>query len=89
MPTSLASGTPDAFRSVGIRDRNARCDLVGKNEAAIDVLATSKSCLASVIQQRIVSLVQIESTAVAPAQQYGSRGSEHKTKAPGISRSLI
>jgi hypothetical protein len=54
-----------------IRDRNTRCDLVSKNDAAIEVLATSKPCLASAVQQRIASFVQTESTsaAVPPAQQ--------------------
>jgi uncharacterized protein len=48
-----------------IRDRNARCDLVGKNDAAIEVLATSKPCLASAIQQRIASLAP-SGSALAP-----------------------
>jgi uncharacterized protein YecT (DUF1311 family) len=54
-----------------IKDRNARCDLGGKNDAAIEVLATSKSCLVSAIQQRITSLMQSESTSasIAPSQQ--------------------
>jgi uncharacterized protein len=54
-----------------IRDRNASCDLVGKNDAAIDVLATSKPCLANAIQQRIASLVQMQSAsgAAPPTQQ--------------------
>ena len=54
-----------------IRDRNTRCDLVGKNDAAIEVLATSKPCLASAIQQRIASLLQSESASapMPPSQQ--------------------
>jgi uncharacterized protein len=50
---------------------NTRCDLVGKNDAAIEVLATSKPCLASSIQQRIASLVQSESASapMPPSQQ--------------------
>jgi uncharacterized protein YecT (DUF1311 family) len=54
-----------------IRDRNTHCDLVGKNDAAIEVLAASKTCLAGAIQQRIASLMQTESAsaAVPPAQQ--------------------
>jgi hypothetical protein len=54
-----------------IRDRNTRCDLVGKNDAAIEVLATAKPCLASAIQQRIASLLQNASASVPmpPSQQ--------------------
>jgi TPR repeat protein len=54
-----------------IRDRNTRCDLVGKNDAAIDVLATSKPCIASAIQQRIASLLQSASASapMPPSQQ--------------------
>jgi hypothetical protein len=46
------------------------CDLVGKNDAAIELLATSKPCLASTIQQRI-ALLQSESASapMPPSQQ--------------------
>jgi TPR repeat protein/S1-C subfamily serine protease/uncharacterized protein YecT (DUF1311 family) len=46
-----------------IRDRNARCELVGKNAAAIEVLASSKPCMLSAIQQRIAYLAQTDVTA--------------------------
>jgi TPR repeat protein/uncharacterized protein YecT (DUF1311 family) len=49
-----------------IRDRNARCELVGKNTAVIEVLASSKPCMVTAIQQRIAYLAQTEVTP-APA----------------------
>jgi uncharacterized protein len=39
-----------------IRARNERCGLVGKNDAAIEVLASSKPCLLVAIQERIAVL---------------------------------
>jgi uncharacterized protein len=54
-----------------IRDRNSRCDLVGKNDAAIEMLANSKPCVVSSIQERIAFLMEREaaSTPVPPSQQ--------------------
>jgi uncharacterized protein YecT (DUF1311 family) len=49
-----------------IRDRNARCELIGKNDAAIEVLASSKPCMVSTIRERIAFLAQTD-TATAPA----------------------
>ncbi len=51
-----------------IRDRNTRCELIGKNNAAIEALASSKPCMLGAIQERIAYLAQIEATA-APAGQ--------------------
>jgi uncharacterized protein len=39
-----------------IRDRNARCGLVGKNDLAIEALASSKPCLLDAIRERIAFL---------------------------------
>ena len=52
---------PDQSKFVGeqlawIRDRNARCELDGKNGAAIEVLASSKPCMVSVLRERIAFL---------------------------------
>ena len=46
-----------------IKDRNEHCGLVGKNSAAIEVLASSKACMVSAIQERIAFLAQTEATA--------------------------
>jgi uncharacterized protein YecT (DUF1311 family) len=52
-----------------IRDRNIRCGLDGKNSAAIEMLAKSKQCVASAIQERIAFLAQTENAAgTVPAQ---------------------
>jgi uncharacterized protein len=67
-PTDASAFVADEL--AWIRDRNTRCDLVGKNDAAIDLLTTSKSCLASAIQQRITSFLQSESASgTAPSAQ--------------------
>jgi uncharacterized protein len=68
-PTDASAFVSDEL--AWIRDRNTRCDLVGKNDAAIEVLATSKPCIASAIQQRIASLLQSESASgpITPSQQ--------------------
>jgi hypothetical protein len=58
-----------------IRDRNMRCELVGKNSAALEVLASSKPCMVSAIRGRITSLAQIDPAAAAtavPPQQPGT-----------------
>jgi uncharacterized protein len=39
-----------------IRARNERCGLMGKNDAAIEVLASSNPCLMVAIQERIAAL---------------------------------
>ncbi len=49
-----------------INDRKTRCDLVGKNTAAIEVLASSKPCMVSMIQARIAFLAPTKTT-IAPA----------------------
>jgi uncharacterized protein len=41
---------------IWIRERNERCGLVGKNDTATKILAGSKPCLMSAIQERIVFL---------------------------------
>jgi uncharacterized protein YecT (DUF1311 family)/predicted aspartyl protease len=51
-----------------IRDRNTRCKLVGKNNAAIEVLASSKPCMASALQERIVFLAENEAAQAAPGE---------------------
>jgi uncharacterized protein YecT (DUF1311 family) len=43
-----------------IRDGNARCELVGKNTATTEVLASWKPCMLSVIQERVAYLAQTE-----------------------------
>jgi uncharacterized protein len=44
-----------------IRDRNARCELNGKNDAPIEALADSKQCMVSAFRERIAFLGQTES----------------------------
>lgn len=46
-----------------IRERNERCDLVGKGDAAIELLASSKLCLMTAIQERIKYLDDLEQAA--------------------------
>lgn len=41
-----------------IKERNSRCGLVGKDSAAIEILAASKPCMVSAIQERIALLTQ-------------------------------
>ncbi len=54
-----------------IDTRNTRCDLDGKNGAAIEVLASSKPCMVTAIQERIVYLTQTEAAAIpAVAGEY-------------------
>jgi uncharacterized protein YecT (DUF1311 family) len=55
-----------ADQLVWIRDRNEHCGLVGKNDAATEVLASSKTCMVSAIRARIAFLGQTEA-AVLPA----------------------
>jgi len=53
-----------------LRDRNTRCDLDGKNSAAIEVLAGAKPCMVKAIRERIAFLAQIHATtgpAIAPS----------------------
>jgi uncharacterized protein YecT (DUF1311 family) len=45
-----------------IRDRNARCELNGKNGAATAALASAKPCMATAIQERIGFFSQAESS---------------------------
>ncbi len=69
-----------------IKDRNTRCDLDGKNSAAIEVLTNSKPCMMKAIRERITSLAQTETTAppapprpgqpTAPTPPASSRSSE-------------
>jgi uncharacterized protein YecT (DUF1311 family) len=54
-----------------IRDRNTRCDLIGKNGVAIDVLASSKACMVSAIQERIAVLAQTKSTVAVGCHRDG------------------
>jgi uncharacterized protein YecT (DUF1311 family) len=49
-----------------IRDRNTRCELVGKNAAFIEVLSSSKPCMASMIRERIAGLAQTEQAPRVP-----------------------
>ena len=61
-----------------IRDRNEHCGLVGKNSAAIEVLASSKPCMVSEIQERIAFLASTTATiALVPAQQQAINSSQH------------
>ena len=46
-----------------VRDRNTHCGLDGKKSAAIEVLASSKSCMAKSIQERVAFLTQTDSLA--------------------------
>ncbi len=57
-----------------IKDRNIRCELVEKNSAAIEVLASSKSCMVNTIRERIAFLTQTGSSfsAGAPLQLLGA-----------------
>ena len=41
---------------IWIKDRNKRCDLVGKDNMTIEVLVTSKPCLVQAIQSRVSEL---------------------------------
>jgi len=50
-----------------IRDRNTRCDLYGKNSAAIDLLGSFKPCMANAIRERIAFLAQTDSMAAQAA----------------------
>jgi tetratricopeptide (TPR) repeat protein len=61
-----------------IRDRNERCGLIGKNDAAIEVLASSKSCIVSAMQERIAVLAQTEATATSarPQQEQPTEGKQ-------------
>jgi uncharacterized protein YecT (DUF1311 family) len=54
-----------------IRDRNTRCELVGKNDAAIEVFASSKPCMVSTIQERIAILARNKSTATVECHRNG------------------
>ena len=51
-----------AMQLTWIRDRNERCGLTGKNNAAIDELASSKSCMMTLFRERIAVLAQTEIT---------------------------
>jgi TPR repeat protein len=46
-----------------IRDRNGRCELVGKESVTIEMLASSKPCMVTLIRERIAFLAQTEVTA--------------------------
>lgn len=46
-----------------IRTRNTRCELDGKNSVAIEMLASSKPCMASAIRERITALLPTDSAA--------------------------
>ncbi len=54
-----------------IRDRNTRCDLVGKNTAATEVLASSKQCMASMVRARIAVLSQTDLATDNKCAKYG------------------
>jgi uncharacterized protein len=57
-----------------IRERNERCGLVGKGDAAIELLASSKPCLMGAIQERIASLENMEQrTSVDPNEEQSPR----------------
>jgi hypothetical protein len=64
-----------------IRDRNAHCDLVGKDAVAIEVLAPSKPCMVSAIQQRIAILTQAEDAALDADTMAGRAAEEVGTAA--------
>jgi TPR repeat protein/uncharacterized protein YecT (DUF1311 family) len=57
-----------------IKDRNTRCELVGKNTAAIDVLASSKPCMMNAIRERIAVLGQTRPSASTPPPSIRSTG---------------
>jgi uncharacterized protein YecT (DUF1311 family) len=46
-----------------IKERDARCDLAGRNSTATEVLASAKPCMMSMIRDRITFLSQAETTA--------------------------
>lgn len=66
-PKAQISG-PDKAKFVAeqlawIKDRDKRCELIGKDNAAIEVLARSKPCMVSAIRERIALLAQTGATA--------------------------
>jgi len=67
---------PDQARFVAeqiawIRDRNTRCDLVGRDAATVEALAGSKACMVKVVQERISALTQIDPVAVSGCSKDG------------------
>jgi uncharacterized protein YecT (DUF1311 family) len=52
-----------AEQLVWIKDRNTRCELDGKNNAAIEALVGSKRCMVGLIQERIAFFTQTASAA--------------------------
>lgn len=66
--------TPDQSKLVAdqlawIRARNTRCDLDGKGNAAIEVLAGAKPCMEDAIRERIAFLTNTVPTAAPPATE--------------------
>jgi uncharacterized protein YecT (DUF1311 family) len=62
--TQISASDKSTFTSgqlTWIRDRNARCELNGKNDAPIEALAGSKQCMVSAFRERIAFLAQTES----------------------------
>ena len=51
-------------------NRNTRCDLIGKDNAAIEVLANSKACMVVDIKERIAVLSQTDFTAANKCEKY-------------------
>lgn len=66
-----------------IRDKNLRCGLNDKSNAAIEMLATAKSCMANVIRERIISL-----DSVSGRKHRKSQLSEGRATAPSTPGSV-
>jgi uncharacterized protein YecT (DUF1311 family) len=64
-----------------IKERNERCGLLGKGDAAIELIAGSKSCLMTAIQERIKFLDDLEQAA------HGDTGNEQSSRVPATSNS--
>jgi len=54
-----------------IKNRNERCGLVGKSDAATEVLANSKPCMVSLVRERIAILGQTDLAAADKCAKYG------------------
>ncbi len=88
-----ASGQSHFFANelTWIRDRNEHCGLVGKNDAPMEVLASSKPCMVSAIRDRIAFLAveSLEKPAHNPpsarsATPSKSLASNEAPSAPGV-----
>ena len=73
-----------------IKERDARCNLVGNNSAAIEVLASYKPCMMSMIRDRIGLLTKAESIALSRVDSVAIAGqSEARVTASGTPNNVI